>query len=204
VLTNCTGYTGDTSLVTTGVLNSGSINTGFGNIDIGSSTFDTTGAVSTGALTVGGDIAMAGNDITDVHELQLDATPDTDHTGNGFTTNTLNAGATISAMQLCYLDSTPDWNLTDADAEATAGDVMLGLALEAGTATNPMNVLLMGFARDASWSWTIGGAVYIDTATAGGLTQTAPSGTGDIVRIVGYAVSATEIYFKPDNSYVTV
>ncbi|MCP4475407.1 MAG: hypothetical protein GY821_12745 [Gammaproteobacteria bacterium] len=38
VLTNVTGYPGDSSLVTTGVLNSGSINTGFGNINIGVST----------------------------------------------------------------------------------------------------------------------------------------------------------------------
>ena len=107
-------------------------------------------------------------------------------------------------MDCVYLDSTPDWNLTDADAESTAGDVMLGLALEAGTATNPMNVLLQGFARDDTWAWTIGGAVYLDTTTAGGLTQTAPSGTGDVVRIVGYAISADAIYFNPDNTFITV
>jgi hypothetical protein len=49
-LTNCTGYTGDASLVTTGALNSGSITSGFGNIDIGSSTFTTTGTSTMGVL----------------------------------------------------------------------------------------------------------------------------------------------------------
>lgn len=48
VLTNTTGYPGDSSLVTTGALNSGSITSGFGNIDNGSSTITTTGKVTAG------------------------------------------------------------------------------------------------------------------------------------------------------------
>jgi len=203
-LTNCTAYPGDSSLVTTGALNSGSITSGFGNINIGASTFDTTGAVSTGALTVGGDINMNGSDLTDVHEIALDGLPDTDHTANGPTTSTFNAGATVAIGDLMYLDSTPDWNLTDAGAEATAGGVMLAIALEAGTATHPVKVALSGsFVRDDTWAWTIGGELYVST-TAGDLTQTAPSATGDIVRVVGYAVSAAVIYFLPAPTWVEI
>jgi hypothetical protein len=61
VLTNATGYTGDTSLVTTGVLNSGSINTGFGVINNGASAITTTGLVSAGSLTVTGTTTLNGN-----------------------------------------------------------------------------------------------------------------------------------------------
>lgn len=61
VLTNTTGYTGDTSLVTTGVLNSGSINTGFGVINNGASAITTTGLVSAGSLTVTGTTTLNGN-----------------------------------------------------------------------------------------------------------------------------------------------
>lgn len=50
VLTNVTGYPGDSSLVTTGALNSGSITSGFGNIDNGTSTLDS-GATNITTLT---------------------------------------------------------------------------------------------------------------------------------------------------------
>ena len=53
-LTNCTGYVGDSSLVTTGALNSGSITSGFGNIDTGSSTITTTGKVTAPLVQSGG------------------------------------------------------------------------------------------------------------------------------------------------------
>jgi microcystin-dependent protein len=50
VLTNATGYHGDSSLVTSGALNSGSITSGFGAIDNGASPITTTGSI-TGAGT---------------------------------------------------------------------------------------------------------------------------------------------------------
>jgi hypothetical protein len=70
VLTNTTGYPGDSSLVTSGALNSGSITSGFGNIDIGASTFDTTGAVNVGALTADVTITIDGSS-TATGEIRL-------------------------------------------------------------------------------------------------------------------------------------
>ena len=61
VLTNCTGYTGDSSLVTTGALNSGSITSGFGAIDNGASAITTTGDITGGGIHVTGDTAAADN-----------------------------------------------------------------------------------------------------------------------------------------------
>jgi len=134
----------------------------------------------------------------------VDGTPGTDHTTSGFTTATFNAGATIAAMDLVYMASDGEWALTDADAEATAGPVMLAIALAAGTDGNPLSVALPGpnaFVRDDTWNWTPGSELYVDTATAGQLTATKPSGTDDVVRIVGYAVTADVIHFNPSNSY---
>jgi hypothetical protein len=39
-----------------------------------------------------------------------------------------------------------------------------------------------------------------------GTTTTAPSGTGDIIRIIGYSIDGTNeiIYFSPDNSWVEI
>ena len=48
-----------------------------------------------------------------------------------------------------------------------------------------------------------GAPVYMST-TAGAVTNTAPTTAGDIVRIVGHVVDATNrtIYFKPDNTWL--
>ena len=135
------------------------------------------------------------------HFEKLDATPDADHTANGPQTDTLNAGTTVAIGELCYLASDGEWALADADATAST-DKFLSIALEAGTDGNPLLVALSGsFVRDDTWNWTIGGAIYAST-TAGGLTQTAPSATDDVVRVVGYAVTADVIWFSPETGVV--
>ena len=47
--------------------------------------------------------------------------------------------------------------------------------------------------------------LYAST-TAGQATATAPSGSGDIVRVIGYCVHATNgnIWFNPDGTFVEV
>jgi hypothetical protein len=75
------------------------------------------------------------------------------------------------------------------------------LALEAGTGTK--KVLKYGYMRNDGWNWTIGGLVYTSTAL-GELTQSAPSGSGDQVQIVGYAVSADVLFFNPNYSLVEI
>ena len=135
--------------------------------------------------------------------LSLDATPDTDHTANGPQTNTLAAGYSSTIMDLVYLGSGGKWLETDADATGTSVN-MLGIALEAKTDTQAMNVALpCSFVRDDSWSWTIGVPLYVDT-TAGAITATKPSGSGDVVRTVGYAVHADMIFFNPSSDYSTL
>jgi len=62
-------------------------------------------------------------------------------------------------------------------------------------------MLIRGFFKDTTWSWTQGNVLYLST-TAGKLTQTQPSGTGDIVRVVGYALSTDEIFFDPSKDWL--
>ena len=158
-------------------------------------------AKGTGSITLHSDLDMNGNNIVDTQEVRLDATPDSDHSATGLTTDTINAGATVAQSELVYLASDGEWALADADATATT-DKFLAVALEAGTDGNPLLVALPGsFVRDDTWNWTVGGAVYVST-TAGGLTQTAPSATDDVVRVVGYAVTADVIWFSPEPGVV--
>lgn len=61
--------------------------------------------------------------------------------------------------------------------------------------------LVQGVARNDTWTWTIGGAIYLSTSS--GLTQTAPSATDDCIQVLGFALSATTIFFKPSVDYIT-
>jgi hypothetical protein len=56
--------------------------------------------------------------------------------------------------------------------------------------------LFNGIARDDSWTWTVGGLMYLSAATAGAMTQTAPSDTNNVIAILGVALSATTVFFN--------
>lgn len=121
---------------------------------------------------------------------QLDALPGTNNTYQGRVIAGRNAGATIAQWEAVYLDASGTWQL--ADANGTGTYPCRGLAVAAYVNTNAALVLFDGVARNDTWAWTIGGDVYLST-TAGGLTQTAPSTTGDKVQKIGYALTADSI-----------
>jgi hypothetical protein len=117
-------------------------------------------------------------------------------------------GGTVAAGTLYYYDSSGNWTAADADAESTSTG-MLGIALAAGTAST-VGILLRGHARFTGVSsftgtTTVGAKLYV-SATAGAFSQTAPTGTGDVVRIIGYVQSTAndQIYFCPDTTWVTL
>lgn len=130
-----------------------------------------------------------------------DSSPDSDHTVSGITA-VLTAGAALTIGQICYMGS--DGKMELGDADAAANSTVWAMCADASIAENASgNFLLIGFARDDTWNWgTLGGTLYLDTATAGGMTQTAPSGTDDIVKILGYAVTADIVYFHPEMTIV--
>ena len=135
--------------------------------------------------------------------LSLDATPDTDHTANGPQTSTLNAGYSSAIGDLVYLHTDGEWYEADADA-ASSSISLLGIALEAKTDGQAMNVALSGsFVRDDTYNFNVGVPLYIHTSI-GEITHTKPSGSGDIVRTVGYAITADIIFFNPSSDYVTL
>lgn len=135
-------------------------------------------------------------------KVKLTGTPAVDKTVSGPSTDTFQAGESITEFQLCYYKSDGKWWKADADSEAIAS-LMLGVSLETKTAGNAMSTALAGcFIRNDAWNWTVGAKLYMST-TDGAITETMPTGTVDVVRIIGYAVSADVIYFNPSGSYVT-
>ena len=95
------------------------------------------------------------------------------------------------------------WELADADSASTC-DGLLGIAL--GAASNTNGVLLRGFVTLDHDPGAVGDVLFVSTTTAGDTTASAPSGSGDIVRVIGYCLHASSgmIYFNPDGTFVEV
>jgi hypothetical protein len=135
---------------------------------------------------LGGDLDMNNKYIA------FTAAPSNDETGSGFTAiMTVDTNSYGVASALCMA---ADGNFDEANCSGVATMPCTALALETGTGSK--KVMLQGFIRDDTWSWTPGGLIYV-SSTAGTLTQTLPSTTGHQVQIVGFATHADRMYFNP-------
>lgn len=110
------------------------------------------------------------------------------------------AGYAQAFGELVYLAVADSrWEKTDADAAATAGPVMLGMVVVAGGSDGAAcTILLQGIIRaDAQFpALTVGAPVYVGE-TAGAIQVAIPTGADNVIRVVGYALTADEIYFNP-------
>lgn len=159
--------------------------------------------VALSSVTIGADKDWGGYRITNLGGVDLQEIPTSDHTGSGiYITDTV--GETVAIGDVLYMKSDGSWWKADADASTTMPGA--GLAMEAKSAGGECKILLHGFFRDDSWNWTVGGAsgiLYVST-TPGSPTQTAPSGTGDQVQVLGIAITADVILFNPSYELVEV
>jgi|3_EtaG_2_1085321.scaffolds.fasta_scaffold07601_4 hypothetical protein len=152
------------------------------------------GGTMTGAITLGENAAIA-----------LDPAGSADGKYSG-TTVTGTAGVNLVFGDLVYLAvADSKWEKTDADAVGTAGTVMLGIVVVAGDEDASVTLLLSGIIRaDAAFpTLTVGAPAYVGV-TAAAIQVAAPSGTDDVVRVVGYALTANELYFNPSPDHITV
>jgi hypothetical protein len=139
------------------------------------------------------------NVIIDKRKFEKTSSTDGDHQGDvvyfGGTTS-MTTGA------IYHYKSDGTWELADADSAATC-DGLLGVALGAASDTN--GVLLRGMVTLDHDPGAVGDVLFLST-TAGDCSATAPSGNGDIVRVVGYCLDASngQIYFNPDGTFVEV
>lgn len=157
---------------------------------------------ATGSLTLsGGPLILAENS-----SIQLDPAGSADGKYTGITV-TGTAGYTQAFGDLVYLAVADSrWELADADASATAGPVALAMVVSAGTDGTPCTLLLQGIIRaDAKFpTMTVGATQYVGE-TAGAIQGAIPTGADNIIRTVGYALTADELYFNPSTDWqVTV
>ena len=109
-------------------------------------------------------------------------------------------GEKIDAGQVAYLKSDGKWYLARANSAVTsAGD--LAIALDSGVAGGKGRLVKLGYVNNTAWSWTPGAPLYLSAATAGGLTQTRPTGAGNVE---GLAADAGDIIVGDDGAWTKI
>lgn len=182
-----------------------------GTIELGAASDTTLARVSAGVVSIEGKniLTTDGGTLTgnltlgENTSIDLDPAGSADGKYSGIAI-TGTAGAALTFGQLCYLAAADSrWELTDADASATGGPVLIGMCVLAaagdGSATK---MLLQGQIRaDAQFpALTIGAPVYLGE-TAGAIQTAIPTGADNVIRVVGFALTADEIYFNPSQDH---
>ena len=159
----------------------------------------------TGNLTVSGSVTHDFNATTFENQLA-------DDVGSGkIIKYSPGADDTLVGSQIYFLHTDGTWDLVDADAVATGGTQMLGVGLQGSART--VGVFIEGFIRIASTeilntpgSGAVDGLPLYVSTEVGHFDFTAPSGTGDFVRIVGYAIDddsgSVLVNFSPSKDHI--
>jgi hypothetical protein len=109
------------------------------------------------------------------------------------------AGENLDRFDVVYSDSSDNGNYYKAVNNTTeAASLAVGIVLQSGGVSigNTSEILLLGEVINASWSWTKGSFLYVNSA-AGGITETKPT-SGSYVVPIGYALETNKIWFNPD------
>tara|TARA_R100000664_G_C2756664_1_gene144625 strand:- start:80 stop:2788 length:2709 start_codon:yes stop_codon:yes gene_type:complete len=125
------------------------------------------------------------------------------------------AGDTPTTGQICFLHTDGTWDAADASAVATGASQLLGVFPTGVGDTQSRGLVTRGFIRIPSTeilntpgSGAVDGLPLYISTTAGHFDFTAPSASGEFVRIVGYAIdddsSDVLVYFDPDKTFVEI
>ena len=185
-----------------------------GTIELGAASDTTIARASAGVVSIEGNniltsatgLALSGGTMTGDIQLgetliKLDATLSEDAKWSGISTSgTL--GATIAVGDLCYLNADDSrWELVDANL-SDGYDKQLGISLTAGNDGDACNMLVFGKVRSAVFpAFTVGSPLYM-SETAGDVTHTQPTTADVCIRIVGFALTAEDLFFNPSNDYI--
>lgn len=187
---------------------------GVGTLEVGHATDTTISRVSAGVIAVEGVnvLTTAGGTMTgsitlgENTSIALDPAGSADGKYSGITV-TGTGGATIAFGDLVTLDKDDSrWELVDISVAAAAtGDArgLLGMAVTSSSDGGALTILLNGIIRaDANFpTLTIGAPVY--ASTTGDIVVAQPTTTDYVIRQVGYALTADEIYFNPTGTWTT-
>ena len=186
-----------------------------GNIELGHASDTTISRVSAGViavegvnvLTVAGGTTTGNIQLGENTSIALDPAGSADGKYTGLTI-AATAGEALAFGDVIVLDVTAGkWFKGSVSAAAGAdGDLRGGTGmcvLAAAGDASATTVLLNGTCRaDSNFpALTIGSVIY--ATTTGDITVTQPTTTDHIIKVLGYALTADEIYFNPSMDYIT-
>jgi len=177
------------AITTVGALGSGTIASGFGNIDNGTNTINT-GEITATSIKH----SISGNNAGDYGpgaEILY-----------GISSDSVTAGA-------IYTLRSGTWTLIDANTDNRVDRLCAVATIAAGNGDSSDGMLIRGCVTLAS-AFTAGtdveGVQVYASETGGQATITAPSDSGDLVRILGYSlnVSSKKMFFNPDSTFLEI
>lgn len=124
------------------------------------------------------------------------STPGSNSTGTG-NMITLTAASTSGVGDVGYINSSGQVAFCKADVIADCPYAFCICAQATISTGSSGSWVTHGMVRKDSWSWTVGGLMYVSTTgtTGNTLTQIAPTGANNVIMPVGIALSATVVFF---------
>jgi hypothetical protein len=119
-------------------------------------------------------------------------------------------GTTSVTAGVVYVNRDGTWVAMDADNGAAFSTQLCAVATVAAGSGNSGDGMLIRGAVTLASTYTAGtdnmGKPVYASATAGEATLTAPSSSGDFVRILGYSLNSGDkkMFFSPDNTWVEI
>ena len=202
---------GDTLMLTLDPDDGATFSVPLNSIQLGHASDTTIARSAAGKVTIEGDEIVtltADQTFTGIKQINLRKFPVSSGTDGNAIGDVVYFGGTTSMTvgKIYHYKSDGTWEIANADAIATS-DGLLGVALGAASDTN--GVLLRGMVTLDHDPGAVGDVLYVQSdnaGTPGDATATAPSASGDCVRVVGYCVhaSAGNVWFNPDNTFIQV
>jgi hypothetical protein len=158
---------------------------------------------ASGSLTISGNLntAQGGIDAIRIKETSLTNAGQYDR-GVTLADTWASSGPTLEAGRIVYLSGSGQW----AEAVASATGSSTGVLGVVTTTANQNDIVLHGLVRvsQSLAGFTNGKPVYLSPLTAGVVTETPPSTSGQIGRYVGYTIDSAsrQIYFNPDFTWI--
>ena len=113
----------------------------------------------------------------------------------------IGGAASVTAGLAYYWNG--NWNASDAVLPAS-GDGLMAMATDTGVGVNMMQKGIIQLAANPAGA-VAGSVLYFESGTPGTLTATAPSASGNIVRVAGHAIDAAGlVYFDPSEDWLEI